>query len=244
MTALIEKINFPLRSLGLLLIPPRCLSCGLNQTVSLQLGLCSPCFELLAPNDGHRCSSCDLPIMELEQSRCSPCSHTPPPFTQVRAPYQYGGPLAEVIKAIKFKQRMDLLSPLAKLISLDPEVKPLLESPGTFLVPVPLGKARLRSRGHNQAALLARALGSQLKIPVEYYLRQTKATAPQSSLSKPERSRQLKESFSCLPLPKRPLAVLVDDVVTTGSTASACAQALLEGGAREVRVLSIARTLL
>ena len=243
MTDLKTRFKLPLRALGLLLVPPRCLSCELYQNEALNLGLCSPCFGLLSPNDGHRCATCDLPIPESSSPRCRGCSLTPPSFTNLRAPYHYGGPLAEVIKAVKFNQRVDLIPSLARLLTEDPEASALVNTPNALLVPIPTSRPRLIRRGHNQAALLARALARRWKLPIRYLLKQVRAPAPQSTLSKFERAQQLAGAFKATAIPQETVLVLIDDVVTTGATVRHAAEALYAQGATEVRVLSVARTL-
>ncbi len=114
------------------------------------------------------------------------------------------------------------------------------------LVPVPLHPRRLRERGYNQAALLARELGRRTGRPHgERVLVRRKDTAPQAGLSAAARRRNVAGAFAVRQkgfIAGR-VVTLVDDVLTTGATAYACARALREAGAREVRLLSIARVL-
>jgi ComF family protein len=108
-------------------------------------------------------------------------------------------------------------------------------------VPVPLHRRRLAQRGYNQAGLLAREWGRRLGLPVRPgALRRTRATAAQAELPGRERRRNVAGAFRARGVTGRPV-VLVDDVVTSGATVEAAAEALLAAGATEVRVLAVAR---
>ena len=114
------------------------------------------------------------------------------------------------------------------------------------IVPVPLHYRRLRQRGFNQASLLARRLGSLLQLPVDYSnLKRTRLTEPQIGLSRKQRAENVKGAFS-LKAPEKfndKGVLLVDDVLTTGETVDQCVKVLKKnGGAREVVVLTVART--
>jgi len=116
--------------------------------------------------------------------------------------------------------------------------------PEALLVPVPLHPKRLRARGFNQALLLARALGRRRGLPVApRVLVRTRATLAQAGLSAAARRRNLRAAFAVRSPARvaRRLVVLVDDVLTTGATADACARALLNGGAARVEVYTVGR---
>jgi ComF family protein len=114
------------------------------------------------------------------------------------------------------------------------------------IIPVPLHHRRLRQRGFNQASLLARRLGSFLKIPVDYSsLRRSRWTDPQIGLSRKQRAENVRGAFSLKTTEKvgGKGVLLVDDVLTTGETVNQCVKVLKKaGGAREVVVLTVART--
>jgi ComF family protein len=127
---------------------------------------------------------------------------------------------------------------------LEDEVARALAVTSDLLVPVPLHPRRLRERGFNQAALVTRELSRQTGRPIcEGALVRCRDTAPQAGLSAAARRRNVAEAFAVRRrgIVAGRVVTLVDDVMTTGATALACARALRAAGAREVRMLSLAR---
>ena len=158
----------------------------------------------------------------------------------------FAGPLAIAVRRWKLGAEPALTPPLGSLLA--PSLARTLETTGgELLVPVPLHPRRLRQREFNQASLLARAARARAHctIPVEEALDRVVDTPPQSRLPAKARKQNVKRAFAV----PRPAAIrgrhviLVDDVVTTGSTASACATTLLEAGAARVDLLALARAL-
>jgi len=166
----------------------------------------------------------------------------PPRFSGARAFGWYGSELGGMIRALKFGGRRDLVELLAPLLA-----STLLEwwdvAEIDLVVPVPLHPERQRDRGYNQAALLGRSLARLIGRPYkEKTLSRVRNTQPQVGLSDSERSSNLHHAFRCiLPAVQGARVLLVDDVMTTGSTAESASEALLEGGALRVYVLTIAR---
>lgn len=160
----------------------------------------------------------------------------------VHAAGLYGGPLATAIQRLKFGDRSDLARPLGELLR-RLALERALEA--DVLVPVPLHPRRLAARGYNQSALLARRLAKTLDAQVDTasLVRRADGRA-QLALSRSERQANLVGAFAVTDpraLFGRRVA-LVDDVVTTGATAAACADALLAAGASRVTVVALART--
>jgi ComF family protein len=151
--------------------------------------------------------------------------------------------LSRVIQALKFDGRQNLARLLGPLLA-----STFLESwsPGEIdvVVPVPLHPRRRRERGYNQAALLARAMARITGLQCcNRALQRARDTLPQVGLTNPERSRNLKNAFVC-PRPaliQGTRVLLIDDVMTTGSTVASASTALLEAGAVRVSVLTVAR---
>ncbi len=221
----------------------------------------------LVPGASARCRSCFAPLPPgiAASVPCRACRVRPPGFVGAVAPFDYRGGatgrpenaaagVGEWILRFKHGGRRDLAAPLARMMAWalgEPGVEklcPVRPSPGDLFVPVPLHPSRRMERGYDQAARLAVALASLLEGDVLTILRRRRATAPQGDLAAPPRRRNVHGAFRlACPLPTRDLAAsgtklwLVDDVMTSGATASACAYALRQGGAPEVRVLALAR---
>jgi ComF family protein len=164
------------------------------------------------------------------------CSECPPrSIDAVRAPFVYEGPIARAIRGLKFSRWHALAPPLAAAMA---EVCDLEAQAVTW---VPLSRRRRARRGFDQAELLARAVAPRLGMPVVPLLRRVRDTPAQARRPAGQRRGSLAGAFrAVVPAPRQVL--LVDDVLTTGSTAMACADALRERGARRVVVLTAARS--
>lgn len=159
------------------------------------------------------------------------------------AAYAYDFPLDKLIHAFKYSQQLALsawfAAQLARLL------KPQQSSYGwSRIMPLPLHHERLRERGFNQTLEIARPLAQALAIPCDSRsLNRTRGGAPQASLPLQERLRHLRGAFSCQGDYRHQRVLLVDDVLTSGSTASECARVLKLHGAESVHVAVIARAL-
>jgi ComF family protein len=147
--------------------------------------------------------------------------------------------LREAIHHFKYSNVQGLAIPLGRLMGQYWEKSPL---PAEIIIPVPLHTDRLRERGYNQAALLARELGKSIGLPVsENSLGRVRATRPQVDLNAPERKENVRDAFRCSNTElKERRVLLVDDVCTTGATLEACSSALRQVGARSVWALTLA----
>ena len=170
---------------------------------------------------------------------CSACQHAPPPLTEVHASFLYGFPLDRLLPRLKFHRDLAAGRLLAQAMaaSLSRQARP------DALVPVPLHRSRLRERGFNQALELARPLGRMLGVPVRSdLLLRTRRTAPQSRLDAGARVGNLRHAFEACVRSAPPLHVaLVDDVMTTGATLHAAADALFDAGIDRVDAWICAR---
>ena len=143
------------------------------------------------------------------------------------------------IHALKYRNLRAAAPTLGRLLAQWLESKSV---PGDVLVPVPLHRRRIRDRGYNQSELLAREVGRRTGLPVARdVLVRTRDTAPQVSLSRQERAQNVEGSFACAGNVQGLRIILVDDVVTTGSTMFACAGPLRTGHAGSVWGLALAR---
>lgn len=226
------------------LLPPHCLACGqtLGADAAIEGMLCACCLDgtdLIVPPV---CGQCGLPLAE-PAPLCTGCDWDPPDFRAARAALRYGALAKQLILPFKYNDRPEAAAGLAALM-LKPGA-PLLGR-ADLLVPVPLHRRRLAKRGYNQAAQLARALSkhSGVAVLVDALIR-TKQTPPLEGLDQDARIDALAGAIAVRPARRDVLAgrtvLLIDDVLTSCATASACARALLAAGAAAVDVLALAR---
>jgi len=189
------------------------------------------------------CARCGIPVSP-PLHLCAACAIRAPAFDIARALGLYLAgpdllnPLARSVRALKFHGHR------AAAASLGAALGSLLPLPaGALVVPVPLHPSRLRERGYNQALLLARALGraAQLRVAVRALVRR-RATPSQAHLDAAARRANLAGAFAAPAPLDGATIVLVDDVLTTGATADACARTLRAAGAARVLVLTVGRT--
>ncbi|AWY41580.1 ComF family protein [Pseudomonas putida] len=215
-----------------------CLLC--DEAADGAIPLCMAC-ETELPWLGDHCQTCALPLPGSGLT-CGQCLTQPPAFERVIAPWTYSFPIDSLITRFKHSAKWPFGHLLAELLAqaLRHRFADDLPQPD-LLIAVPLATRRLRQRGFNQAAMLARWLGDQLDLPL---LLRTQDTGAQQTLNASERRQNLRNAFALAPdasIKGRHLA-LVDDVLTTGATAQALARLLMEAGAARVDVYCLART--
>jgi ComF family protein len=204
-------------AVALTVYPKVCAGCGMRGD-----WLCEFCDGTVPAVDiPLACQRCGVPRL---QNRCG-CVDLDPLITRARSAFAYDGWVAESVKLLKYHGEPARAEHLATFM------QPLLGAFGPLdaLVPVPLHPSRERQRGYNQSALLARELSRHTGIPVVPLLRRTVATVSQTTLSGEERKRNVHGAFAVDPAwQPRPGGryLLIDDVRTTGSTLSACADPL------------------
>ncbi len=236
-------MRYGLRFLADLLFPGDCEVCGVPLPPGDGACLCGPCRSRIVSPPPPLCPRCGIPWRSADV--CLDCRHRPPCYARARALGLYLpeagplNPLAAAIRALKYQARRPVAWTLGALLA---ERYPF--APDALLVPVPLHPRRLRERGFNQSLLLARALGRARGLRVvPRALVRTRATAAQPGLGRTEREQNLRGAFAVRAadaIRDRPV-VLVDDVLTTGATANACATALLAAGATQVEVYTVGR---
>jgi len=224
--------------------PPLCIGC--RAPVSEPGNLCAACWQGVGFLDGPACVCCGVPF-DLDPgpgTRCAACYADPPSFDRARAVMRYDAASRGPILALKHADRLDLVPGFARW--LDRAGRELLDE-ADFIVPVPLHASRLWMRRYNQSAELARGLGRLRSKPVEVLLlRRVRATPSQGEMpSAKARRRNMRGAFQVPHASRARVAgrtvLLVDDVLTTGATADACARALKHAGAAKVHVLALAR---
>lgn len=219
-----------------------CLLC--DSPAQQPIPLCMNCEHEL-PWLHAQCRRCALP-MPVDNLLCPGCTRRPPAFQRVVATWQYGFPVDTLISRFKHNSQWPLGRLMAHLLgqALEHRYSEGLPRPDRLL-PVPLARRRLRQRGFNQAAMLARWLARQLRLPCdEQLLERVRDTAAQQVLDARARQRNLRQAFRIIDkahMEDLHLAV-VDDVLTTGATAQTIARLLRQGGARRVDIYCLART--
>ena len=226
-------------------LPPLCHICRSFIPDAGNLHICSTCRDHLPLVSSPLCPVCGIPFAGTGgDHRCGPCVAHPPRFDTARAHFLYEGAIRELIHSFKYNQRTHLRYPLA-LLTLEGVGVFLTDQEPQLIVPVPLHRSRLRQRGFNQAVLLGRVLSRRLSLPMlPDALVRTRPTAPQIDLSAAERRLNVKGAFT-VPVPDRVAGrriLLLDDVMTTGSTMNECAGELKKAGAEMVIAATIART--
>ena len=225
-----------------LVFPVHCCNCGREGGI-----LCPQCVDGLDKLDQPYCLVCAATSIV---GVCRWCRQYPQGFDSLRSPFLFGGPVREAIHRLKYKGERTAAETLGALMAEHLELRfssrwPGSGWPATFdaLIPAPLHPRRLRSRGYNQSALLAREIGRALDLPVrEDLLARIRNTRPQVETQSPqERRDNVAGSFACQPGATGLTALLIDDVATTGSTLSECAIALKNAGAASVYALTLAR---
>lgn len=228
-------------------LPPRCPACG---TIVADLGtFCGDCWGSISFLGEPSCHCCgrDLPAMAAPEALCGACLATPPPYDRARAVMTYDEVGRTVAHRLKYGRRLSfaavMAAHMARLLPAEEE-----EREGALLIPVPLHRWRIWSRGFNQAALIARQLGKRSGIALEVdLLRRVRNTPPLHMLNARERERIIGGAFALAPAAPQRLAgrtaILIDDIWTTGVTATACARLLRRAGAARVEILCWARVM-
>lgn len=219
-----------------------CLLC--DEPAEAEMPICVAC-EAEMPWLGEHCQTCALPLPEAGLT-CDGCLLEPPAYEQVAVPWRYDFPVDSLITRFKHNAKWPFGHLLADVLSqyLQHRFDEDLPRPDALL-PVPLAARRLRQRGFNQAAMLARWLSRQLDLPCEEnVVHRIQDTSAQQDLDAKARKRNLRNAFALTSdanVKGRHLA-LVDDVLTTGATTQALARLLMNAGAARVDVYCLART--
>ena len=215
--------------------------------------VCRPCVTRFAPAQ-RRCSSCALALpagLPAAHDVCADCLRQPPPLDGALAALPYAYPWSSLITRYKFGGQHGWAGFFASLMRQTPGVAQTLDelAPQDWILPLPLSDQRLQARGFNQAWELASALARQTQSPAQADARlllRVQHTRAQSELTRQERLVNVQNAFQADPLRVAALqgraVVLVDDVMTSGASLFAAAQALREAGAASVTAVVLART--
>jgi len=234
------------------LFPSDCRLCGLPLVNISRLPVCLDCISAMQPISIGTCEICGEGLVGMvgrtaEGETCGECQESRPSFEKASAYGSYDGELRELIHLLKYDRVTPAANVLGEMLA---EATAKLEPPQpVVIVPVPLHSSKRRQRSFNQAELIARAAlkrgavrGSALATDL---LVRTRATVSQIGLTRPQRAENIRGAFRVEH--RERIAgrhvLLVDDVLTTGTTASECARVLRRAGAEKVWVATVARTL-
>lgn len=237
-----------LQKLVQFVLPHQCVGCG--TMVADDRGLCGPCWAATPFIVGLVCDGCGLPLpgdagepAAAAPPRCDDCLADPRPWSRGRAAMLYRDNARRLVLALKHGDRLDLARPASRWMAA--AATPILE-PGSIAVPVPSHWIRLLRRRYNQAAILAQGVARLTGIEVcPDALVRVRRTETQEGKGRDDRRANVSEAIRPHPQRGKRLAgrpvLLVDDVMTSGATLAASAEAALAAGASSVSVLVLAR---
>jgi ComF family protein len=218
-------------------LPPRCAGCG---TIVVEThSFCPDCWKEVEFLGDGGCSTCGMPLQATESNSCAACLARPPRIARTRAAVAYGELPRGLAIRLKYGRKVAIARTMARYMA------PLVAfSDDAVLVPIPLHRTRLWRRGFNQSALIARELSRRSGIASDpFALRRVKRTPPLKGMSPLQRRKAVAGAFRIAD--RNAVAgkavILVDDVLTIGSTAEACAWTLKRAGAARVELISWAR---
>lgn len=242
---IVQRTQRELLWLSCQLMPPHCPLCGISlhlQPDGSLTTLCDYCKSQFYTQPADRCPRCDEPYQasSISLHQCSQCLKTPPPFEWIKTAGIYTEVMGQAMNQFKYHGRPSLAAPLAQCI-IDQLAQQITTYQPDLIIPVPLHRKRLQERGYNQSLLLARYIGKVLAIPVHHQaLKRIRATQPQSLLNASKRHKNLQSAFTATIQRPPQRILLVDDIVTTTSTARACSTVLAQHG-HTVAVIALGR---
>ncbi len=224
--------------------PSRCLSCG--ETVENDFGLCGSCWRDTAFIGGATCDACGVPLPgdEVDETaHCDACLYTPRPWRHGRAALLYQDTGRKLVLSLKHGDRQEIARPAGLWMS---QVAAEVLSQNTLIAPVPLHWQRMIKRRYNQSALLAKVISKEVDRPwCLDLLQRFRRTRSLDGMGQEERYKTLENTIRVHPRRRHRLigrpVLLVDDVLTSGATLTACTRACLEAGSGPVSVVVLAR---
>ena len=230
-----------IRKLLRLVYPPKCIFCD-TIVENDRFAVCSECMREM-PENQRACAVCGTPLDTVYGPLlCTACAKRRRPFQRAYVPFVYKDAVRSSILGFKFGGKRARAVTFAAYILL--KMRELEAKRPDVITFVPLHFIRLGKRGYNQSALLAKALGGMLGVPVLPLLRKKRHTPPQSKQRKRERQNALRDAFVFRKKAdiRGKHILLIDDVITTGATLSACARVLRKNGAVRIEIATIAAT--
>ena len=219
-----------------LLFPQYCLLC--NEKTDCARSLCAVC-EWQLPWLGHNCRCCARPLTHLHAHHCGICLSRMPPIDQTWCCFHYQSPIKQWISQYKFNQQLHFQTLFThwlyqKILSANSVID--------VIIAVPIHRKRLKQRGFNQCVLIARALAKLLNLRYEdHLLIRHQHTAAQMTLPAKLRQKNIRGCFQVTQPVEGLKILIIEDIITTGSTIIEAAKTLKASGANAVTVLAIAR---
>ncbi len=222
-----------------LIFPRRCPICD-KPVDKLGAMVCKKCEEKIRYIKSPYCLKCGKSLKDATKEFCVDCENAEHTFDRGRALYEYDS-IKQAIYRFKYENRKEYATFFGKQLA-QKLGKEILSWKPDAIIPVPLYKDRLKKRGYNQAALIARELGKELNIPVnEKILYRIRETLPQKELNGKERQNNLKNAFKIGQNDvKLKTIIIIDDIYTTGSTMNAMATCLRNAGIECIFCVSLA----
>ncbi len=219
------------------LFPKKCIVC--KQPPQENHPCCQHCYDEL-PFQSLACHQCGQRFA-ADSDYCGRCIDHPPAFDACFCPFQYKKVIKTHIQSFKYYEKPELAHNLAQLLKYELQANDI-EYP-ELIIPVPLHINKLRHRGFNQSQLLANALGTSLDIEVAHnIIKKHKATEAQAGLTLKQRSKNLKKCFSVNKKINAKSVVIIDDVITTGTTVNEISKILKRNGVNYIQIWGIAHT--
>jgi ComF family protein len=228
-----------------LFYPLHCAACKKSLDPGNEFGVCDFCRGQIRQNPRPYCGLCGRSLKD-NKKLCAECRRSKFYFTKAHSAYLYEGVLKELIHKFKYNRKLYLARMLSSLMAdFIKENLKILDGIDTITY-VPLSSRRLRTRGFDQAKVLASHLAMKFGVPLSDTLKKLKSTRNQNELSRDDRLVNLKGAFRMInntDFLKGQRVLLIDDVMTTGTTLDECSKILLDGGAGKVSCLTLARGL-
>ncbi len=220
-----------------ILFPESCPICNRPSSEHNTAPLCPACWQSIKPYHGPACRKCSKPLISDESIECGECIKDEPAFASARFFGLYDGALRKAINLFKYHRIRRLSKPLSEITA------HLKIPPVDAVVPVPLHERRLRRREYNQSALLSRNISERIGAELFVHcLIKVQDTKPQVGLSSPERRGNIRKAFETEneTMIRGKSILLIDDVITTGTTVRECSRVLKKAGAGSIHVLALA----
>ncbi len=230
-----------IRSFANLLYPPLCLHCHQSRRSNEPI-FCRDCLELMKLIEPlERCPLCFSMQYDAERSNCRDCRQRPPILDRIASAFDYVGPPASLVRALKYGGQTYLADGAASYMCL--QFLQLKWSMPDVIVPVPMSRLRLLERGYNQSRLLGKKISAILNVPLIDLLKKKSGGFSQAGLNRKQRMKfegheiGLKSNIDIY----QKSILLIDDVMTTGSTLQHCAATMLPNEPAEIRALVFCR---